>query len=677
MTPQLRRSAPLLILALLAVCAGCEIADPALPTFSTKLAVPVGTHDLTVAELIEDEDFLYAGADSVLHFSVEGDTTDIELDLDFSAEIEGLDTDVEIGPIVLDDFGPVSYGFALAEIWPEVELLPEGTWPVPAFTFEVESGAEGIEGFESADVSSGRLVLALENGLPIPVSGSADPERLVAEVFDSATGTTLVSLLFDVEIPAGGRAEAEADLAGVELPASLGVRLSGGSVGAAGVSLDPEDALGLELSLSDLVVDAASAEIGAQSFEQTGTVALPDSLYVVEATVESGAIDVTLSSGLPVPATVYLYFNEFRTPEGGPYILSFEMPRNGVETTVADLAGATITAGEGAPLDSLSYTVGVVSPGSGGEIVTVHSGTHISANLASTTLSLGEITGIIPERSFALEPMTETLDLPDELDGVLLAASTLTVDLFNGTGITGTANLNLVASSASGATAELAVVAEIEAARAEGLVRTTLSLDEDNSNIADLLSLPPESLTLTGSVTVGGDDVIGTISPDDICRIAWHADAPLRLSLENSEIDREPEPLDLDEDLREQLDDHLVAAELLVEIDNRFPFGVDILFLVGPDSLSTLATPDLVIGPLAVAAGEVGETSRYVEAGVVSTHVIELDAAEVRAFTREGAYTALRALIPGTDGEEVLLRTVDGLSARGALSAEIIVEDDE
>jgi acyl carrier protein len=175
---------------------------------------------------------------------------------------------------------------------------------------------------------------------------------------------------------------------------------------------------------------------------------------------------------------------------------------------------------------------------------------------------------------------------------------------------------------------------------------------------------------------VGGNDEIGTIRPDDVALVLWRADAPLRLSIESSEIDRNPEALNLDEDLRDQLDSHLQAAEIIVEIGNHFPFDLSVEFLVGPDSLTTLNDPELTIGPLTVASGLVGETSRYVEEAVTTRHVITLTGTQIRAFTRENAYTGLRALIPGTNGAEVLLRTGDGLSALGALSVEILIEDD-
>jgi len=683
--PRILRSKPCFIsMVLLSVClvcvlvltSGCTIEDPALPSFTTHLAIPIGSHDLTVSELIEDQDYLYAGEDSVLCFSVEGDTTQVDLDLDFSADLDGIDTRATLGAFALDDLPALAYTFTLADLWPAVGSLPPGAYPVPAFDFELQSDPVDIDGFVSAQVASGVITLTLTNDLPIPLSGPSPPEMITVDVRHPDTGALITTLVFDHEIAPGTSAEAAGDLVGVNLPGSLSIDMTGGSAGAPAVVLDPDDTLAIDLVISDLVVDEANAVIGAQSFSETGAVALPDSLRIVEAVVASGTMAVTLTNELPIAAMVYIYFNEFRTAEGGPFFLVFDMPRNGIQTTVADLAGATITADGGAPLDSLSYTVGVSSAGSDGEVVTVIAGADISATMAPTSLTLGEITGLIPRGSFTLEPMSEEIDIPDELDGLRLATASLTVDLYNGTGVSGDVSLLLTARNAAGETASLATTASIAPARAEGMARTTIHLDETNSTIAELISLLPETLTFSGEISVGGNDEIGTIRPGDMAMVLWRVDAPLRLSIESSEIDRNPAALNLDEDLRDQLDNHLQAAEIIVEIGNHFPFDLSIEFLVGPDSLSTLNDPELTIGPLTVASGLIGETSRYVEETVTTRHVITLSGTQINAFTRENAYTALRAIIPGTDGAEVMLRTGDGLSALGALSVDILIDDD-
>ncbi|MBU1675508.1 hypothetical protein KKA85_06975, partial [bacterium] len=513
----------------LALAAGCTIEDPALPTFSTRLAIPVGTHDLTVAELIADQEYLHAGEDSLLFFRVEGDTTSVVLDLDLSADLESINTEATIGAVELDDPEPLSYTFSLVEIWPAAGSLPPGFYPVPAITFDVQGDPLVIDGFDHAHVSAGIISLTLHNELPIPLSGDSPPETITAEVVHPVTGAVIAALAFDAEIAPGAEAAAVADLADVDLPGSLGIRLTGGSAGSAGAGIGPDASLSVSLSIGDLVVDEARAAIGHQSFQETGSVALPDSLRIIEAIVASGVMNVTLMSGLPVPATVYLYFDDFETAAGAPYLLTFAMPRNGTEVTQADLAGARITAGGGAPLDSLTYTVGVVSPGSDGELVDIASWMRISAQMDATTLAIGEVTGLIPARSFEFEPMTQEIDIPDELDGLQLPAATLVIELFNGTGIGGDIDLRLTGRNASGETASLAATAGIAPARDGEPAKTTILLDETNSTIADLLSILPVSFTFSGAVSVGGDDEIGTVRPGDQARAVWRADAPLRL----------------------------------------------------------------------------------------------------------------------------------------------------
>jgi hypothetical protein len=175
---------------------------------------------------------------------------------------------------------------------------------------------------------------------------------------------------------------------------------------------------------------------------------------------------------------------------------------------------------------------------------------------------------------------------------------------------------------------------------------------------------------------VGGDEREGVIRPGESLQVCWRLDAPLRLSIEDSEIDKNPEPLNFEEDLRADLDRRVESATLLTELDNHFPFGVEVLLLVGPDSTSTLNDPELVIGPLTVTPGLVDPEKGFVTESTTSRHEIVLDRGQLDAFTRAGAHTALVALIPGTDGRIVSLRTLDKLTVRGALSVELLVDDE-
>jgi hypothetical protein len=671
-----RAAAAALLAACLAAAAGCEIADPALPVFTTRVSVPIGTHELTVLELIEDQDDVVAGADSVLAFGAQGDTTAVALDLDLSAELDGLDVAAELGAFALPDQPPRTAGFTLAEIAPEVAALPPVPLPVPAFTIDLQSDPAPLDRLESARIAQGWLEVRLRNGLPVPVSGAAAPQRIVADVLDG-DGAVVTTVVFEGEIAPGDSAAVRADLAGAHLAGGLAVRLQGGSPGAAAAVVTPAASLSVTMLLTGLVVDEATARVEALAFTESGGADLPDAFGILAATVGSGVLDLSLSSGFDLPCTARVAFPQMREPDGDTLIVRLDLPAGGGRRTAVDLAGCTITAGGGDPLTRLTYDVTVSSPGSGAGVVTLSAAAGLSAVIAPLTLAFAEVQGVFPREVFAFAPRTESIDIPEELSGVRLAAATLVVDVFNGTGIGGEVELSLVGRNADGETAELSVVAEVAPARAGGEARTTIVLDERNSNIAELLSLLPEELTFAGAVSVGGDGWVGTVRPGDRARACWRVDAPLRLELLPSETAFDPEPLDLDDDLRRDLDRRLASAAITAVIDNHLPFGVDVLLQVGPDSLSALTFPELVIGPLAVSAGLVDDVGGYVTASAGSRHVIALDRDQIRALTRPGAYTAAVATLPGTGGRIVTLRSVDRVSVSGALTAEITVGDDD
>jgi len=655
---------------------GCEIEKPAMPSFSTRFAVPLGTHEVTVSDIIEDQEYLYAGADSVLAFSLEGDTTSLSLDVDLSVDLDGESIDTELGPIELPASDPLDFGFTLLEIYPAAGMLPPGPVPVPPFDIDLDGDPADLPDITSAHVAEGGLLLTVTNNLPIPVSGDGPPSQLALQILDPADGSLLATAAFAGAIAPGETAEARADLAGVTLPDLVSIRLVGGSEGGfAADGLSPDDGLDVALVMENIVVDEATALIGAQSFTEFGEAPLPDDLGVLSALLESGSLDIDLTSGLPLDCAVTLTFPAMTLADGSPLAVPLTLPADGATATSVDLAGAVIASPDGLPLTALDWTLDISSDGSGDVPVTIAAGDRITATLRPATLALARVTGTVPEEVFVIDPVTETIDLPDELDGLHLQAAALTIEILNDTGIGGELNLELAGVSTAGVVTTVSAIARIGADEGKA-TRTVIVLDQDNSNIAELLSELPESFVFQGEVSIGGPGEVGTVRPGDGASVSWRIDAPLQLVIDQAEIDHEPTALDLDADARENIDDHLVAAELHAEIANHFPFGVEVRFLVGESEATTLSAPSLEIGPLDVTGGDVGDDHRWVVSPGRSTHVIPLSREQIGAFTRPDAHTAVVAVIPGTDGEEVVVRIGDHLSLTGALSIEVFVEDD-
>jgi hypothetical protein len=646
--------------------AGCSFEDPEMPSFYTRVTIPIGTHDMTVTEMIEEQDYLFSGSDSLLYFKIEGDPTEVSLDLDLSADLDATSIDATIGPIELDNVGPIGFSYRLGDLVTGFKI------DVPSFEFDERDGPTEVEGINSAEISAGNIELMLTNGLPVPVSGESAPNLLVAQMINPLDDSIIVEIPFPYEIGAGETVYGYADMSGATLPSEISVRLAGGSPGADGVELDLDAAIELMISITDLEVSSATAEIGAQEFSETNITPLPDDLQIIEAYITEGALNMSFHNDLPIPCTLTIGFGEIYESDNTLVERVVNILPNGDSSETVDLAGTRISSGSsGVALTDLSYSVLVESDPSAGP-VTINATDALSADIAQTTLVIGEVRGIIPEQVHEFDPVTEEADLPNELDGLTLSRAEMIIEVDNGTGIAGVIDFVLTGTTLDGETTTLTWNDDLAADAV-----TTIVINEANSNLDELLSDLPEFFTFSGSVIVGGDGNEGFVRPGDSASIDWEINAPILVSMENTMLDRDPEELDFDQDMRADLDDHLVSAQFIVDIENHFPFGMDIVFQVAGDTLSLLDNPDYATETLTVAAGEIDPVTGYVIASTVSSFTVDLDQADVRAFTQPEAWTTVVATIPGTNGQDVALRLSDFMAVTGIISAEILVEEDD
>ena len=65
----------------------------------------------------------------------------------------------------------------------------------------------------------------------------------------------------------------------------------------------------------------------------------------------------------------------------------------------------------------------------------------------------------------------------------------------------------------------------------------------------------------------------------------------------------------------------------------------------------------------------------YASEVLSQTRELDLDRDDVLAMTAEGSYLALVVSLPGTGGEEIVLRSTDHLTLRGLLEVEVKTTD--
>ncbi len=670
------RIAILLPLPALMLAAGCEIAEPEMPSFTTQVSVPLGEERLDVAEALDGEEYLTELDGNTLGFTVDGDPDTVSLDFDLAADIAAQSVEESLGAFALDLAAPVDIDFALAQLYPPATAFDGLTVPVPPFPLVQTSDAEDIEDVESATLSAGTLVVTVHNGLPVPIGAASGSDQLVLELVDPATDDAFATVVFDVIGPLAD-ASRTADLAGVTLPGAASVRLVGGSSGSGGVPVlvDAGTSIVVSAAFTDLAVTQAVAVVPAQSFTSSFSTELPDDYGILEAVVAGGGTTVSAVNEMSIPCQAVITWPEVVDLDDQPLTLTFDLaPHSQVSHDVA-FAGRIVRAPDATPLHQLTAEIQVTSPGSNGQAVALAADAGLRAEVAPGSIRFATVTGTVPELDYAFAPLEEEIDLPEELAGLELTAATLTLELENSAGVAATAHFELTGTAAGGATRTLSVQDQIAPASEGRAAVTVVTLDQTNSDIVDFLNNLPTEITLAGGVTTNPGE-IGTVRTGDRAVVRWRIVAPVEVVVHDSYLFGDPEDLDLDDDARDLLRDHAGAALADLEVLNHLPLGVELRMLFSADSTSIETDPLLAIGPIAIPAATRDPVTHVVSAPSLSRPQVALTAAQAQLLGTEGLFSLIEVHLPDSGGEAARVLTTDYLTVRGVIRLDVEVSDD-
>ncbi len=654
---------------------GCEINKPEMPTFDTSLTIPLGVERIEILDAIEDEDFLIIGEDGGLSFFIEGDPDTMDFDFELSADIDSQTIDQGLGNFNLEAIDPLAYSFELGQIWAPADGVTNLLTTVPAFPIDVLSDPQDIPDVDSATLTSGSITITLANGLPVPVSANSGPDQLTLSLEDPNSGAVIASFLFPV-VAAGDTSMQTVDLAGVTLPGSITVRMLGGSPGSDDqvVTVNGTDSIEIDAQFTDMVVSSAEAVIGAQTFETSFETELPADYELQHAVISSGSVVLDVSNQMPVACQAVITWAELMDLGGQPLSVVYDLsPGQSLSRTV-DFGGYILYA-DGAPLTSLLATVDITTEGSEGNSVLLSADDGLTANLMGGTIAFSSVTGLVPDYSVPIDPIIEEIDLPEEMDGLQLVAASMILRVTNSAGLPADLALTMAGTSASGHRVTMDINESIHAATTRATT-TEIVLDETNSSIVDFLNNLPVNISLAGDVVVGGNGVVGTVSADDFAVISWDVHAPVEVIITGTTLDSDPSALDLDQDTRDMISDHLRGAFIQTEILNHLPVAVELFIKAGTDT-STLATaPLLEIGPLLVDAALVDPITHMVTQSVISSPSVDLSSEDAQVFSQSGLHTLIEVRLPSSEGNVVRMMSTDYLEIRGTIQMDVEVNDE-
>lgn len=654
----------------------CSFEEPQLPQFETEWLIPLGVEQYTVAELLEDQDGLHIGDDGSLSLRHEGEIDEVTVGDVLDVDVDGHTVDTQLGTFDLAAADPTTIDFTLSDLYPAASGLDGMSMPVPPFQFDLTSPPQDVPQVGSATIASGGLDVRVDNGLPVPVGGTNPPEAILLELRDPAGGV-FASTSLDQAIPAGGSTTQFVDLAGTTLPGSVEVHITGGSPGSGGsaVTIDADAQLAITVTPVDLVASSATAEVGPQSFSQSTSLDLPASPQVVRGTIGEGTLALDFQNTLSIPVDVDVTIDAFLDATDAPLVLQVALPAGTSTSRNVDLTQYRLDF-DGRPGTEIDVDATVSSPGSGGQEVVLDSGANVRASIAPFTLGFSEVTGILDPEVIDLPSSASSLDLPEELDHIQLAAAELRFSVVTSVGMPSSVDVHLDGTNESGNTVGLDLAFAVPAAPSGETLVHEVIFDGTNSGLLDFLNNLPVDITMSGQANVGDGTTAGTVATDDAVSATYRIDAPMAVSIAEQDIELDPVALELDEELRDQLEDRLIEATLETTVTSTLP--IEVSAWIGLDQFEggVFANPDLLLGPVEVPASVAPRGDPDFAAGE-ATSQLAVERSQVPALTQPTLYQGVRLHLPGTSGAVVSLRADDVVTVTGFLRARIQIGEDD
>ncbi len=672
--------------------AGCSLEAPKAPSWDTTLNIPVTDHTYHLDELLKDEENFRTGLDSLLtfHFEEALDTIAVGDHLTLPDIHESLTLGLDAFRI--PSLPVMADRFLWAQLTTEAAVPAGTTGVISPFAFNyVPSTIHSSQDLLYAQLISGTARLHLYNRMTV------DLENVILSLQDSATGRIMVSSPLVARIAALDSAAVNVDMRGSTIPRQARWLLSGNSPGSRGAVVPVNGQLPFDVvvELMDFVIAAAEARIPAMTIDRADSVGLGEmeGNAIDEAAFESGRMVLSLDNRSPFasPEILFTFPQIRRTATGRALAIPLRLQPNSLTRTEIDLAGLIAKLPlppAGAP-QSVQVEVRAVTDDMRSSFAEVGEMTSLTMRIDLEELALDHFHGRLAPRQVRIDSTLRALDISGEwgdLEGVTLREARLQVEIFTTLNLPFRFRGALHGFSEGRAGIPFPLDIAVPAASAGALLYQAPLFTVNNSSIVSFINQHPDQIAAAGSAWIGDGLAAGGVRREDRISARFTLDLPFVLSWEERSIDGDLNILEIappgaEGDAVEEKDGrlllsgdataHLRDAMLELSLENRLPAGGEVTFYFAADSSRIFTRPDLVVGPVKLAAAAVDASGRAA-APAMSKTTLTLSADDLRLFQNGGAgtkqlYFSHRVRIAGSGGRSLRLHFADYVRVQALL----------
>jgi len=629
----------------------CSVKKPSAPSWNSSYNLPllIKSYDMkTLIEKIDDPALIVDSLGNLgIYIQEDIDTIRIRENLELYPLAETFKDTIGEIPFTTTD---TQYSELLLS-----EIYPGGAGSVPPFSFNLEVNFPELNALQEISIYNGIARFTVENHLGLAL------DSFSVELVDSASGTTIGTLVFESGIQQDSTVTKDLDLAAKSFSSKLSGNNKGHTPGGTILSL-ADKYLSFSLCFPDTVyIVSAIAKIPEIDLSRNQEVELPTDNTINSAYIRQGNLNLQINNRTNLSSNLTLVFPDL-TSSGQPLSLSSYVGALSNTDLNIPLSGYDFQPAG----NQLRITVTGQTESSGENLVSISSSDSIFFTLSSDTLFFSTLSGIIEPTPVQIEPIQLNLDLPQGLSSVSLTDAVLDLRIENSVGFPGYLDLNL--------NGEDGQYLFINGAIQPGTPQDPVTTDLIENNLQTFLNPVPEQVSLSGQATCGDGITPGSVTENDFICGEFILSSPFEFTLDSTRIEIDPDSNSLDEDLRDGLNDKVNRAKIYLNLENHLPLGTSIELFFGRNLGSLYSSPELLIGPALIQPGEI-DSSGQVLNSVTTEHIIELTNQDLDVFTNSPFYSAGRITLRGTDGQRIKLLSTDYIKINSRLELEVKYEE--
>lgn len=613
----------------------CSINKPVAPTWNLKLSVPLVNKQYDMGTLIEkiDEDYLKVDSLGNPLFCFEEDLDTIRLTDKLrcdSASVEFKDT---LGTISIH---PAESQEILLNV---SDFYPGGPGYVPPCSATIEEDFEQFSDFSEVTVQQAFASLSMSNNLGL------DLNSVQISLIDRSSLGTLYTLTLPGGIDDGDSIDQDVIIENKTLSSQLGLQVKIFSLGGELQTLEGKYLL-LSFTLDSMRVIQGEAKVPSFELSREETILFPTNSIIDSAEIKSGNLVLHLHNFTNLGADVYLDFPELEK-DGEILFAVCSLPASSSSDLALVLDGYTLRPDEG---NQTVVQTEVLTPGSGDDLIAFVSSDSVTADIIMSEMIFSQVCGIVEPTSVEIDQISRQLNIPQGFESAHLTSASLSLEIHNGVDLP--ANLSVEIQGDNGG--NLSLEAEVEASGPFGTAVTSIYEDE----LGSLLSPVPERLTLTGQIICGDGETFGVAREEDFFFGTVKVSSPLELIWDSCRVEIEASSEEVDEDTRDIIQDQLNFGRVVLKVENHLPLGAEARMFFSRNEGALFSSPDLVIGPITVPAGELNYDGSVRESSFSQTE-IEVSYDDLQVFTDSPFYMAGTIDLPGTESQTVTASAAD------------------